>query len=111
MAKHVATDEVIAPENPWKWEASTVSEGGITYAGYTMHSSANPKVPGDLCRWAVYKTTAHHVVIALNGCVFGHDRTGFLIKAQGRIERTASAFGHKPVELPAKSQPKKGKTK
>lgn len=89
-------------DNKWGWAATEIKalDGAGSWPGYTMHSSAQPKVPESLCRWGIYKAGSFMVVIALNGRIFGYDRSGLALKAQGKVERLVAAMGHEPVRIP-----------
>ncbi len=98
--------------NPWGWKPHPVEIDGVKYTGYVMHSSASPRSPEALCRWAIVKTGAFMVITALNGRVFGLDKTGLAVKAQQRVERVVSSMGHQPVDPEAKiSAPAQDKPK
>jgi len=84
----------------WGWQSQTIKVDEQALAGYVMHSSPNPKIPGDLCRWAIYKMNGQTIVIALNGRVFGYERKGSLVKVQKRIERIADLMQHVPMRRP-----------
>lgn len=92
---------MITEDNKWGWQATEVRslDAKSSWPGYVMHSSASPKNPESLCRWGLYKVNAFTVVIAMNGVIFGYDKSGLTVKAQQRVERVTAAMGHQPVDV------------
>jgi hypothetical protein len=96
-------------DNKWGWFSTEVRNHDTTWPGYAMHSSAQPKVPDALCRWAIYKVSDRLCVIALNARIFGYDRSGLALKAQSRVERVVVAMGHQPVKIPVETPARRKK--